>query len=67
MERYKRNEAQRFFVLGGPSGYLTCIPAGDRFGTRYNGWTILAKVGRPLTPERADYCKGWALSTFELA
>jgi hypothetical protein len=54
--------AKRFELLGGPGGYLTCLPVGHpRRGDRYRRWVRLATVNRPLSPERADAAKGWAL------
>jgi hypothetical protein len=57
-----RVSAKRFELLGGPGGYLTCLPVGDpRRGDRYRAWVRLATVNRPLSPELADDAKGWAL------
>jgi len=53
---------QRFFVLGGPGGYLTCVSASNAaLRARYATWTILASVHRPLTMARAAVAKDWAL------
>lgn len=58
---------KRFDVLGGPGGYLTCLPVGDaRRHDRYRQWITLASVNRPLTMARADWCKGWVLRNFEV-
>lgn len=56
------SSSKRFEILGGPGGYLTCLPVGDpRRRDRYRHWTRLATVNRPLTPALADAAKGWAL------
>lgn len=60
---------KRFHVLGGPGGYLTCVPVNSPFiqdGGRYARWQRLITVNRPLTPRRADAAKVWALQTHTL-
>lgn len=59
--------ARRFELLGGPGGYMTCLPVGDaRRHDRYRRFVTLATINRPLTMARAEWAKGWALRTFEL-
>jgi hypothetical protein len=62
-----RTPPSRFHVLGGPGGWLTCLPAGDpRQHDRYRSWVVLGTVTRPLTPQRAEQAKAWALRTYRL-
>lgn len=57
--------AKRCVLLGGPGGYLTCLPAGDaRLRDRYRNWQVLMRINRPLSPGLADAAKGWAMRTF---
>jgi hypothetical protein len=58
---------QRFLVLGGPAGCLTCVAAGDpQLSDRYRRWHVLFHVRRPLTPELGRAARGAALRCFEL-
>jgi len=62
----QRASHKRFLLLGGPGGYLSCLPAGDprlRDGF-YRHWVVLMKVNRPLSPRLVHAAQMWAVRTF---
>ena len=61
----QRPSPKRFLLLGGPGGYLTCLPAGDsRLHDRYRQWMVLARVNRPLSQQLVHEAEMWAVRTF---
>lgn len=59
---------KRFVVLGGPSGHLTCRPAGcPMLADQYRRWQQLFTVNRPLTWQLAEAAKHAALRCYEQA
>jgi hypothetical protein len=57
----------RFLVLANSHGYLTCVAANDKgLLERYKTWQVLLKVNKPLTYNRADICKRWAIALYGL-
>ena len=57
---------QRFLLLGGPRGELTCVVPGSRLhlDTYRREWVRLATIHRPLTTARAHTVKHWAVRRY---
>jgi hypothetical protein len=64
--RHAGSSAKRFELLGGPGGYLSCLPMGDaRRHDRYRCWSTLLRVNRPMTEALVDCAQRWALRTYD--
>lgn len=56
---------KRFVVLISERGDLTCLPAGDpRIIDRYHSWQVVIGINRPLTTQRANTAKSWAVHNY---
>ena len=52
----------RFYLMGGPGGYLTCLAADSKMlADRYARWERLMTIHLPLTTSRANTAKDWAI------
>jgi len=61
----QRPSRKRFLLLGGPGGYLNCLPAGDpRLHDLYRRWVVLMNIHRPLSPRLVHAAQMWAVRTF---
>ena len=61
---YIQGSEKRFYLLGGPGGYLDCQRAGSlnwNYAMKHKKFKVLLKINRPLTRERANASKDWAL------
>lgn len=63
----QRSSHKRFLLIGGPKGYLSCLPAGDpRLHDYYRRWIVLIKVNRPLSISLCREAQRWAVYVFKL-
>lgn len=58
---------QRWGVLVGPRGDLTCLPVGDpRRKDRYRRWTEILRINRPMTRRLVHEAQLWAVQVLKL-